>query len=92
MFVAPAPLQMQNSHPAPLEAALSFQGAYRRLSDQARLSVRRTWMFSYGPWEAYLWGWGQNTQQRLLRQIRACIKEEPRVCEVLSSFLMKGNT
>lgn len=39
MFVVPAPLQMQNSYPAPLEAAFSFQGAYRRLSGQARLSV-----------------------------------------------------
>jgi len=49
MFVVPAPLQMQNSHPAPLEAALSFLGACRRLSGQASLSVLCTWKFSYGP-------------------------------------------
>ena len=49
---------MQNSHPAPLEAALSFLGACRRLSGQASLSVLCIWKFNYGPWEAYLGGVG----------------------------------
>lgn len=59
MFVVPAPLQMQNSHPTLLEAALSFQGAYRRLSGPARLSVLCASMFSYGPWEDICGGGGR---------------------------------
>lgn len=37
-------------------------------------------------------GRGQNTQWRSVHQIGAGIKEEPGVCEVLSSSLMKGDT